>query len=128
MIFDEREVSFVVGEGEDQGLIIGIETAVKKMKKMETSLITVHPDLAFGREGKQDWNIPSNAQVQYQIQLLDFEKVSVISLFRPYGTINFVKVIGSKIWWSIKLSNLGLLTCLQPLGFSVRPSICFEMC
>ncbi|XP_055336624.1 peptidyl-prolyl cis-trans isomerase FKBP4-like [Paramacrobiotus metropolitanus] len=73
--FDEREVEFYVDEGDDDlQLIPGIDLAVKKMKKHECSLFTFHPDVAFGREGKPEWEIPGNAEVRYEITLLDFDK------------------------------------------------------
>ncbi|XP_055336559.1 peptidyl-prolyl cis-trans isomerase FKBP4-like [Paramacrobiotus metropolitanus] len=73
--FDEREVEFYVDEVDDDlHLIPGIDLAVKKMKKHECSLFTFHSDVAFGREGNRQWKIPGNAEVRYEITLLDFEK------------------------------------------------------
>lgn len=76
-IFDEREVSFSLGEGLDINIIEGVEKALEKFKKGETSQLTIKPKYAFGTTGSSEFNIPSNATVQYTVSLKSFEKVSI---------------------------------------------------
>ncbi|KRT84338.1 hypothetical protein AMK59_1342, partial [Oryctes borbonicus] len=73
-IFDEREVSFSLGEGSDINIIEGVERALEKFKKGETSRLTIKPKYAFGINGYAEFGIPPNATVQYTVTLKSFEK------------------------------------------------------
>lgn len=73
-IFDERDVSFVVGEVSDDEVISGVQTALQKFGKDETSRLVIKPEYAFGANGHKDWKIPSNATVEYTVTLKNFEK------------------------------------------------------
>jgi len=75
--FENRDVSFVIGEASEAGVIDGIEQAVKKFKKGERSLLTVKAKYAYGAIGCVDYNIPANANLQYEVELKKFEKVRV---------------------------------------------------
>lgn len=74
-VFDERDVSFTLGEGSEENIIDGVEKAVEKMKKGETSRVTIKPQYAFGTQGNTELGIPPNATVEYIITLKTFEKV-----------------------------------------------------
>ncbi|CAH1113520.1 unnamed protein product [Psylliodes chrysocephalus] len=74
-IFDERDVSFTVGEGSDANIITGLEIAIQKFKKAETSRLIIKPKYAFGKSGSQEFNIPPNATVEYTVTLKSFEKM-----------------------------------------------------
>ncbi|KAK9710731.1 FKBP-type peptidyl-prolyl cis-trans isomerase [Popillia japonica] len=73
-IFDEREVSFSLGEGSDINIIEGVEKALEKFKKGEVSRLTIKPKYAFGSEGCAEFNVPPNAIVEYTVTLKSFEK------------------------------------------------------
>ncbi|GJQ77441.1 FKBP59 [Trypoxylus dichotomus] len=73
-IFDEREVSFSLGEGSDINIIEGVEKALEKFKKGETSRLTIKPKYAFGNDGNEEFDIPPNATIQYTVTLKSFEK------------------------------------------------------
>lgn len=73
-VFDEREVEFNIGEGEDFDIISGIETALEKMSQGETSRLIIKPKYAFGAEGNEKFMIPPNATVEYLVTLHEFEK------------------------------------------------------
>lgn len=73
-VFDERTVEFEVGEGLDIGVPRGIEFALEKMKKKETSQITLKPEYGFGSTGNVDKGVGSNSTLQYDITLVKFEK------------------------------------------------------
>jgi FK506-binding protein 4/5 len=73
-VFDERDVEFNIGEGEDYNIISGVETALEKMSQGETSRLIIKPKYAFGSEGNEQYQIPSNATVEYLVTLDEFEK------------------------------------------------------
>lgn len=78
-VFDERDVSFTVGEGSEANVVDGVERAVEKMKKGETARLVIKSQYAFGAEGNQELGIPPNAVVEYTVTLKTFEKVSFIN-------------------------------------------------
>lgn len=73
-VFDERTVSFTVGEGSEENIIDGVEIAVEKQKKGETCRLVIKPQYAFGAEGNATFGIPPNATVEYTVTLKSFEK------------------------------------------------------
>lgn len=73
-VFEDREVSFNIGEGEEFDVISGVETAVEKMCQGETSRLIIKPNYAFGSKGSEKMNIPPNAVVEYTVELKEFEK------------------------------------------------------
>ncbi|XP_056636515.1 FK506-binding protein 59 [Diorhabda sublineata] len=74
-IFDERDVTFTVGEGSEANIISGIDIGIQKFKKNETSRLIIKPKYAFGQEGSKEYNIPPNATVDYTVTLKKFEKL-----------------------------------------------------
>uniref|UniRef100_U5ER18 peptidylprolyl isomerase n=1 Tax=Corethrella appendiculata TaxID=1370023 RepID=U5ER18_9DIPT len=73
-IFEERDVEFHIGEGEDSNIISGVELALEKFKKGETSKLIIKPHYAFGPEGNKEFEIPENATVEYTVTLNEFER------------------------------------------------------
>lgn len=73
-IFDDRDIEFNIGEGEELGVITGVETALEKMCQGETSRLVVKPKYAFGAEGNEQLQIPPNATVEFVVTLIEFEK------------------------------------------------------
>lgn len=73
--FDVRDVSFIVGEGSEQNVISGIDIAIEKFKKGETSKLVIKPQYAFGAQGSPQFNIPPNATVEYTVTLKNFERI-----------------------------------------------------
>lgn len=72
-VFEEREVEFVLGEGETVGVVRGIEDGLLKFKKNEKSLLKIAPSKAFGPEGNTQLGIPPDATVHYEVTLKAFE-------------------------------------------------------
>ncbi|XP_008192785.2 FK506-binding protein 59 [Tribolium castaneum] len=73
--FDVRDVTFTVGEASEQNVISGIDIAIEKFKKGETSKLVIKPQYAFGTEGCSEFNIPPNGTVEYTVTLKNFERV-----------------------------------------------------
>jgi len=100
-VFDERTVSFEIGEGIDSLVPRGVEIGLEKMKKNEIAQITIQPSYAFGRGGNVDKGIKSNETLTYEIKLISFEKakeswqldadakLEQAKIFKEKGTVHF---------------------------------------
>lgn len=73
-VFEDREVSFNIGEGEVVDVVSGVETAIEKMCHGETSRLVIKPNYAFGVKGSEKLQVPPNATVEYTVTLIEFEK------------------------------------------------------
>ncbi|XP_072910071.1 peptidyl-prolyl cis-trans isomerase FKBP5-like [Hemitrygon akajei] len=73
-LFDQREVKFVVGEGEDHDIPIGVDKAMEKMQRGEHCILHLNPKYGFGDDGKPGFNIPPNSQLDYEVLLKNFVK------------------------------------------------------
>ncbi|XP_076376121.1 FK506-binding protein 59-like isoform X1 [Megalopta genalis] len=73
-VFEDRDVEFNLGEGEDSGVIDGIEQALKKFKRGEKSRLIIKSKHAFKNVGKSEFDIPPDATVEYIVELKSFEK------------------------------------------------------
>lgn len=87
-------------------VIDGLDKAVKNMKKGEIAVVTIHPDYAFGSsESPQELaTVPANSNVHYEVELLSFVKVSIISYvnYFLYGMFLQLKLQG--LSWAIRLT------------------------
>lgn len=77
-VFDERDVSFNLGEGADLNVLEAVEKALEKFKSGETSKLIIAPKHAFGHEGSAEFGIPPNATIEYTVTLKSFEKVQIL--------------------------------------------------
>jgi len=73
-LFDDRKVSFEVGEGLDIGIPRGIEFALEKMKKNEIAQISLKSEYGFGKNGNLDKGIGPDTPLVYEVKLDTFEK------------------------------------------------------
>jgi len=89
-VFEDRDVSFVVGEASEAGIVDGVEQAIKKFRKGERSLLKVQAKYAYGSVGCVDHNIPANTDLQYEVELKKFEKASVF--YSPWDESNFERI------------------------------------
>jgi len=67
----EHQLEFVMG---DEHVGDGLETAISTLKKGQKARFTLKPNYAFGAQGDASKNIPPNATVVYEVELLDFVK------------------------------------------------------
>ncbi|NXF21532.1 FKBP5 isomerase, partial [Rhodinocichla rosea] len=72
--FDCKDVKFVVGEGEDHDIPIGIDKALEKMQRGEHCILYLSPRYGFGEAGKPKFGIQGNAELVYEVTLKSFEK------------------------------------------------------
>lgn len=77
-VFEDRDVQFCLGEGEDVGIVRGVEKALESFKCGEKSKLKIKSKYAFKKEGKSEFNIPPNADVEYIVELKSFEKVIIL--------------------------------------------------
>lgn len=102
-IFDERTVTFGIGETPDDEIISGIQTALLHFGKGEQSRfvylekesnftlkkedenvifdewicrLVIKSEFAFGETGNESFGVPPNATVEYTVTLQDFERVN----------------------------------------------------
>ncbi|XP_056606799.1 peptidyl-prolyl cis-trans isomerase FKBP5 isoform X1 [Triplophysa dalaica] len=73
-LFESRDVTFVVGESVDAGVPLGVDRSMEKMQKGECCLLYLKPKYGYGKEGKPENNIGSNAELLYEVTLKNFEK------------------------------------------------------
>ncbi|CAG9797937.1 unnamed protein product [Chironomus riparius] len=73
-VFDDRDVEFNIGEGEEYNVVSGIESGLEKMTQGEVSRLVIQPKYAFGADGNEQFQIPSNSTVEYVVTLNEFEK------------------------------------------------------
>ncbi|XP_078272897.1 peptidyl-prolyl cis-trans isomerase FKBP4-like [Rhinoraja longicauda] len=73
-VFDNRDVSFIIGDGEEHHIPPGIEKALQDMEKGEEAIISLKPKYGFGEAGNAKLNIPPSASLVYEVVLKNFEK------------------------------------------------------
>ncbi|XP_053769736.1 peptidyl-prolyl cis-trans isomerase FKBP5 isoform X2 [Desmodus rotundus] len=73
-MFDCRDVVFIVGEGEDHDVPIGIDKALEKMQRGEQCILFLGSRYGFGESGKPSFGIEPNAELMYEVTLRSFEK------------------------------------------------------
>jgi FK506-binding protein 4/5 len=73
-VFDQRDLEFEIGEGAKYDIINGIEDGLIKIKKGETARLTIKSKHAWGLKGFEKFGIPPSADVDYEIELKNFEK------------------------------------------------------
>jgi FKBP-type peptidyl-prolyl cis-trans isomerase len=66
----------LLGEGSEVGIVCGIELGLRRMTKGETAKFRVHSLLAYGSEGKEIYEIPPDADLDYIVELKSFVKVN----------------------------------------------------
>ncbi|KAJ8668218.1 hypothetical protein QAD02_009881 [Eretmocerus hayati] len=99
--FEDRDVSFPLGEGEAEGIVEGVEIALEKFKKGEISKIFVKSKYAYGDKGKPELKIPPNADLEFTVELKNLEKAPQVwsldgqqkleqgAMFKEKGTTYF---------------------------------------
>ena len=74
VVFDQRELSFNLGEGLENNIPDDVEQALLKFKKQERSKIKLTPAYGFGSAGNEQLGVPPNANLEYEVELKSFEK------------------------------------------------------
>jgi len=74
-VFEDREVGFVLGEGSEVGVVEGVEIGLRRFTCNEKARLRVVSMLAYGHEGCPQYDIPPDADLDYEVTLLDYVKV-----------------------------------------------------
>lgn len=77
-IFEERDVQFTLGEGEAVNVIRGVEESLLRFKLGEKSRLKIKSKYAFKAVGNTEFNIPPSVDVEYIVELKNFEKTTAI--------------------------------------------------
>lgn len=80
-VFDDRNLQFILGEGEEHDICPGLEQALKKFENKEHSRLWIKSKYAFGKEGCAKFNIPPDADIVYEVEMKNFEKVRTMKFF-----------------------------------------------
>lgn len=76
-VFEDRDVTFVMGCGSEAGIVPGVEMAVKKFRCREKSRLKVSAHYGYGSEGSLAYNIAPNAELTYEVEMRHFVRVSL---------------------------------------------------
>ncbi|XP_008547908.1 FK506-binding protein 59 isoform X1 [Microplitis demolitor] len=95
-VFEERDVKFNLGEGEDVGIIEGVESALSRFAVGEKSRLLIKSKFAFKKTGHQEFNIPPDADVEYIVEMKAFEKAADIWSMEPETKIEQAKLSKDK--------------------------------
>jgi FK506-binding protein 4/5 len=79
-VFFDKDLEFHLDFNEAPQLPHGVEEALYKFHKGEKAILKLAPAYGFGSAGKQEFGVPSNAPLVYEVELKDFVKVIFISL------------------------------------------------
>jgi len=74
-MFEDRDVGFTLGEGSEVGVVEGVELGLRRFTRNEKARLRVASKLAYGREGCPKYDIPPDADLDYEVELQDFVKV-----------------------------------------------------
>ncbi|CAL1683745.1 unnamed protein product [Lasius platythorax] len=91
-VFEERDVEFILGEGEIVGIVEGVEIALTHFLSGEKSRLLIKSKYAFKEQGNSEFNIPPNADVEYEIELKNFEKETGTWTMKPAEKIEQAKI------------------------------------
>ncbi|KAL0106892.1 hypothetical protein PUN28_015430 [Cardiocondyla obscurior] len=91
-VFEDRDVEFTLGEGEIVGVVDGVEIALQRFLKGEKSRLFIKSKYAFKSQGKPEYNIPPNADIEYEVKLQDFEKETSVWSMKPAEKIEQAKM------------------------------------
>ncbi|XP_031843730.1 FK506-binding protein 59kD isoform X2 [Nomia melanderi] len=95
-VFEDRDVQFTLGEGEEYGIVEGVEKALEKFKSGEKSRLRIKSKYAFKDEPKPEFNIPPNATVEYIVELKSFEKSTEMWTLKNEELIEQAKIFKEK--------------------------------
>ena len=87
--FDERKVTYEVGDCHEHQIIDGLDRAVKKFKKGEKSKLVISSKYAYDSHGSEEYGIPPQSEVEYTLELLDFTRVCSVTTISVVPKIKF---------------------------------------
>ncbi|XP_031627970.1 FK506-binding protein 59 isoform X2 [Contarinia nasturtii] len=95
-VFDERTLTFNIGEVPHDEVIEGVQKALTHFGKSETSRLIIKPEYAFGAAGNEQFGIPPNATVEYTVTLNEFEREPESWKLNAEESLEHAKVVKDK--------------------------------
>lgn len=95
-VFDERSFDFEIGDGASVNVPEGLESAIQKMKKGETSQVILKSDHGFGKDGNTALSVPGDYSLCYDITLSNFEKAKEAHDLTPNEKVQHAKIFKEK--------------------------------
>ena len=83
-IFDERDVTFIMGCGSEAGIVPGVEIALKKFRRGEKSRLKVAANYGYGSEGCSAYNIAPGEELSFEVEMRQFFRV----IFSSFTILN----------------------------------------
>lgn len=74
-VFEDRDVTFILGCGADAGIVPGVEIALRKFRRGERSRLKVCSNYGYGSDGCPAYDIAAGANLTYQVELRNFVRV-----------------------------------------------------
>ncbi|GMT10419.1 hypothetical protein PFISCL1PPCAC_1716 [Pristionchus fissidentatus] len=91
-VFMDQEISFILGEGSEFNLPEGVDKALRRFTKGEKSTITIKGTrFTYGISPPDEYNLPTNAELQFTIFLKEFDKVPATWEMSPADKIRHSK-------------------------------------
>ena len=75
------------------GLLGSVEHAIRSFKKNEKALLRISATHAYGAQGNAEFNIPPNADLEYEVKLKTFEKVGLVSTHQMKSNLNSHNIV-----------------------------------
>lgn len=74
-VFEDRDVTFIIGCGSEAGIVPGVEMALKKFHRGEKSRLKVSANYGYGSEGCLAYDIAAGAELTYEVKMRQFVRV-----------------------------------------------------
>lgn len=75
-VFYDRDLTFPLGEGSEQGLPEGVDRALRRMDKGEKSIVHIKGSkFTYGPNPPAEYNLPANAPIDFTLFLKSYEKL-----------------------------------------------------
>lgn len=75
-VFEDRDVTFTMGCGSEEGIVSGVEIALRKFHCGEKSRLKVSTNYGYGSEGCPAHNIVPGTELTYEVEMRHFVRVN----------------------------------------------------
>ncbi|XP_041968048.1 peptidyl-prolyl cis-trans isomerase FKBP4 isoform X2 [Aricia agestis] len=95
-VFDNRTVTFTLGDGHESNICEGIERALEKFLLNEKSTLILQPKYAFKSKGNAELGVPPNSVVEYTVKLTSFEKTKELWAMEDEEKLEQAQIVKDK--------------------------------
>lgn len=90
-------MTFIMGCGTDNGIVPGVEMALKKFCRGEKSRLKVSASYGYGSEGCLAYSIAAGADLTYDAEMRQFVRVHLSAFIINELTVPYLKVVFSAV-------------------------------